>query len=228
MEKRKVAVDLDDLVSVFTDTPLDMTHYLDLKTGEVELVSQEALSELRDIYDDLSPEEQDDPAAVDAAIERSQVPDWQKPELRLAEEIDGDAAGRFLVIPRQETHDSYQDMADFVETVDDERLRERLEDAIQGRGAFSRFKRIVYDGTPREVGDRWRVLCAEYAPARPGVAGRGRHRTGREELDAQRQRATQHDDTQQREGGGQGCVRYDTDDRPHQGDVDTQQRIHQR
>jgi len=124
MEKRKVPVDLDDVASVFVDIPLDMTHYLDPETGEVGLVSEDALYALRAIYDELSPEEQDDPAAVDAAIERGKVPDWQKPELRLAEAVDGDAAGRFLAIPRQETRDSYQDMADFVETVDDERLRQ--------------------------------------------------------------------------------------------------------
>jgi len=158
MEKRRVPVDLDDMASVFTDTPQGMTHYLDLETGEVGLVSEDALYELRAIYDDLSPEEQDDPAAVDAAIERGKAPDWQKPEIRLAEAIDGDAAGRFLAIPRQETRDSYQDMADFVETVDDERLRERLEDAIDGRGAFSRFERIVYDRPA--LRDRWNAFSA--------------------------------------------------------------------
>lgn len=41
-----------------------------------------------------------------------------------------------------ETHDAYRDMEDFVATVMDERLRERLADTIDGRRAFSRFKRV--------------------------------------------------------------------------------------
>jgi len=40
----------------------------------------------------------------------------------------------------------YQDMADFAETITDERAGRRLARAIQGRGAFRRFKNELHQG----------------------------------------------------------------------------------
>jgi hypothetical protein len=42
----------------------------------------------------------------------------------------------------------YQDMADFAETITDERVRRRLVRAIQGKGAFRRFKYELYEEYP--------------------------------------------------------------------------------
>jgi len=42
----------------------------------------------------------------------------------------------------------YQDMADFAETITDERAGRRLERAIQGRGAFRRFKDELHEEYP--------------------------------------------------------------------------------
>ena len=39
----------------------------------------------------------------------------------------------------------WQDMADFIATVEDPAVAERLNDAIRGKGAFRRFKNITYD-----------------------------------------------------------------------------------
>ncbi len=44
-------------------------------------------------------------------------------------------------------------MADFVATVDDRGLRQRLSDAIVGKGAFGRFKQVL-QSAPAER-DRW-------------------------------------------------------------------------
>ena len=43
----------------------------------------------------------------------------------------------------------YQDMADFAETITDERAGRRLVRAIQGRGAFRRFKDQLHEEHPR-------------------------------------------------------------------------------
>jgi hypothetical protein len=50
--------------------------------------------------------------------------------------------GRFLAIPRAEGE--YDWMRDFAASVDDEELRERLEHALSGRGAFRLFRDIVF------------------------------------------------------------------------------------
>jgi hypothetical protein len=43
----------------------------------------------------------------------------------------------------EDSHEGWQDMADFAAAVKDPRSRESLEDAVQGRGAFSRFRRAI-------------------------------------------------------------------------------------
>ncbi len=46
-----------------------------------------------------------------------------------------------VTIPRM--HDEYEWMTEFAESVTDERARERLLDALDGKGAFRRFKDIL-------------------------------------------------------------------------------------
>ena len=60
---------------------------------------------------------------------------------------------RYLEIPRLESPEDYDIMAAFAASDDDDEVCERLGDALQGRGAFSRFRRLVdSDGELRE---RW-------------------------------------------------------------------------
>ena len=46
-------------------------------------------------------------------------------------------------IPKAESHEGYEDMEDFIATVEDEHLRELFEVAINGKGAFRRFKDVM-------------------------------------------------------------------------------------
>jgi hypothetical protein len=57
---------------------------------------------------------------------------------RIEEEPD-----RYERIPRAESHEGYEDMEDFIATIKDEHLAELLEVAINGRGAFRRFKDVL-------------------------------------------------------------------------------------
>jgi hypothetical protein len=50
---------------------------------------------------------------------------------------------RFVEVPRADSREGYGDMQAFVETIRDQRLRERLSDALIGRGAFRRFKDVL-------------------------------------------------------------------------------------
>jgi Uncharacterised protein family (UPF0158) len=52
-----------------------------------------------------------------------------------------------------------EDMVNFVETVADDRLRDLLEIAIQGKGAFGRFKNIIKRDRSEE--SRWFNFSAE-------------------------------------------------------------------
>lgn len=57
---------------------------------------------------------------------------------------DEDIYDRFRMIPKQDSHEGYQDMQDYIWSVKDKHLREVLDVAIQGPGAFRRFKDVLY------------------------------------------------------------------------------------
>jgi len=61
--------------------------------------------------------------------------------------------GRYEQIPQIESNEGYEDMQDFVATVEDEHLAELLEVAINGPGAFRRFKDVLLN-YPEER-ERW-------------------------------------------------------------------------
>jgi hypothetical protein len=60
---------------------------------------------------------------------------------------------RYEPIPKAESHEGYRDMQVFIASVDDERLTELLEVAINGKGAFRRFKDVLLN-YPEER-ERW-------------------------------------------------------------------------
>jgi hypothetical protein len=60
---------------------------------------------------------------------------------------------RYEPIPKAESHEGYRDMQDFITTVEDEHLVELLEVAINGKGAFRRFKDVLLN-YPQER-ERW-------------------------------------------------------------------------
>jgi len=50
---------------------------------------------------------------------------------------------RFIPIPKRESRDEYEWMMEFTESLNDENLREKLEIALDGKGAFRRFKNVL-------------------------------------------------------------------------------------
>jgi DNA polymerase III alpha subunit len=74
-------------------------------------------------------------------------------EVELAVEILLDESGRYVRIPERKPSKAYKSMADFIETVEDLALKEKLSLALDGKGAFRRFKSILID-YPKER-KRW-------------------------------------------------------------------------
>ena len=50
---------------------------------------------------------------------------------------------RFIPIPKRGSRDEYEWMTEFTESLDDENLRENLFIALDGKGAFRRFKNVL-------------------------------------------------------------------------------------
>ncbi|MFP4038026.1 MAG: UPF0158 family protein [Desulfobacteraceae bacterium] len=71
---------------------------------------------------------------------------------RLRKGLDEDP-DRYEQVPSVDSREGYKDMEDFIETVEDEHLAELLEVAIDGRGAFRRFKDVLLN-YPEER-ERW-------------------------------------------------------------------------
>ena len=60
---------------------------------------------------------------------------------------------RYERIPSAESHEGYRDMVDFITTLENEHLAELLGVAIDGKGAFRRFKDVLLDHP--EEDERW-------------------------------------------------------------------------
>ena len=116
-------------------------------------------------------------AKEDASFEHRYFLDTETGEVILVSELfDGDEAGeqltrideaepgRYLRVPRAESHEGYEDMQDFIATVRDEHLQELLEVAIEGRGAFRRFKDVLARHPAEE--QRWFDFKAAQLDAR--------------------------------------------------------------
>ena len=61
--------------------------------------------------------------------------------------------GRYELIPKAESYGGYRDMQAFIATVEDDHLAELLEVAINGKGAFRRFKDVLLN-YPKER-EKW-------------------------------------------------------------------------
>lgn len=104
-------------------------------------------------------------AMEDSSYEHEYYLDFETGEiLFLSEYMDDEETGnlkdkieeepdRYERIPKAESHDGYKDMRDFIGMVKDDRLAELLETAINGKGAFRRFKDVLLN-YPEER-ERW-------------------------------------------------------------------------
>jgi hypothetical protein len=118
--------DLDLISPIMSSGPdSDLYGYIDRETGEVLIGSD--LAPL-----DICPDEENGDDAAFTEFER-----------------------RFLPIPHVGSNDSYQDMVDFIETVQDKHLQDLLGVAIQGRGAFGRFKDVLRRPDYEAERQRW-------------------------------------------------------------------------
>ncbi|MCU1533114.1 MAG: hypothetical protein JWO49_2685, partial [Arthrobacter sp.] len=65
---------------------------------------------------------------------------------------------RWLRLNRTGSRDGWQDMEASAERQHDEALRERLERAIGGKGAFSRFRELVYS---ENLSEQWYAFSTD-------------------------------------------------------------------
>lgn len=71
----------------------------------------------------------------------------------LDEKVDEGLGERYIKIPNAQSYEGYQDMEDFIETVNSVKLKEKLYKAITRKGAFKQFKDVL-NSSPKER-ERW-------------------------------------------------------------------------
>ena len=152
---RRLRVDLEDIAMAMETQLSEHESYLDTETGDVVIVPHELQGE--EIFDE---------GYVQG------LPKWEQDLVPQAKEMLQDS-DRYAAIPTAPSYEEYDLMVEFTGSVSDPRLRDLLTVAIDGKGAFGRFKRVLLDH-PRER-DAGRVLRR----ARPEVASETGHRTAR-------------------------------------------------
>lgn len=127
---RKLPVDLRELEFAFEWDNPEARYYLNAETGAVVFVTDED----RDMLSEYGPDDPNHPVLL---------------PLDLLESRDS----VYLQVPSVSSHQGYEFMRDFIETVENIRLRIALEDAITQRKPFRRF-RSVLDRHPDDL-QRW-------------------------------------------------------------------------
>ncbi len=73
------------------------------------------------------------------------VRDYEREKHILLKKLDLKHPEKYVIVPKLESKESYQFMADYIKTqVKNESLKKRLEDAISKDAPFRRFNEIVY------------------------------------------------------------------------------------
>ncbi len=136
-------IDYLALETAFQDSSYDRAYWLNRETGEVLVFDDWTESEARQL---ASPYDTDDPDIrlawcvlwLDGEIE-SEDPDESAKEHEMVKAI----MAPMIRVPQADPHDDYNLMVEFAATVGDRHLREVLEVALDGRGAFRRFKNVL-------------------------------------------------------------------------------------
>jgi hypothetical protein len=143
MTERRLPVNLVDLEAAFEDSSDAVRYYLDLETGRVVAIADEIRDELQAIYEELDKNSVEDDAFA-AMLQQRDLPAWKREALDETHQVEQDYGTRYIAVPRVDSRAGYRAMEDFIETVADRRLQAQLAHAIQGRGAFRRFKDVLF------------------------------------------------------------------------------------
>jgi hypothetical protein len=118
-------VKLKDIVTALEEAGDQFSHYLDQRTGEIFMISDE----------EISAAEEGEPV--------SEYPEWQQESILKAGEILN--SNDFVQLPSQFDIHEYSIMERFALGCADRRSSAELLRSIKGRGAFGRFKGTIHD-----------------------------------------------------------------------------------
>lgn len=127
---KKLKVDIDDIASAMEMSfIIEIAYqYLDTDTGDIILIRDSIMRQV---------EEEEDIELISANA------DWMLKEADKARLILEDKRDRYVEIPHIASHESYDIMMDFVMGIKNNKIRQLLLRAINGRKPFRRFKECI-------------------------------------------------------------------------------------
>lgn len=141
---RKLDIDLVELDFALDNSSDETSYYLNLETGEVIPVTQEIQDLLQEIiYKVLENRADGEKFDLDSFLKTLDLKDWQKQVVREVHEIQEGLGITFIAIPRRDSYQGYREIKDFVETVNNPQLKERLKQALNGDHPFRRFDDVL-------------------------------------------------------------------------------------
>jgi hypothetical protein len=150
MRYRKI--DISEL-EIAVESGFEMiSYYLDLDTGEVISVSEEARGILETIYESYY-DEQTKIVDWERAFENERVPDWQRDLVQDADRVEVGFGDTIIAIPSESSSEGCSDMEAYIDTVHNPHLKVCLEREINQHGPFRNFKDVLLD-YPSER-ERW-------------------------------------------------------------------------
>lgn len=135
-ELRQIEVDLDDISIIMNTDRSDNQAYFDTITGEIIYVPVELNED--NVYDDEYV---------------AGLAGWEKEIIAQVKAIYEDEDGRYDVVPEKVSYEAYDIMIQFVRKLDDLNISEKLFDALDGKGAFRKFKNVI--GRYPEIEKQW-------------------------------------------------------------------------
>jgi hypothetical protein len=170
---RRLRVRLDDLVNAFVDGSSDRQYYFDLETGDVVLISDDTRKNLEDMYDELIAYEEDGPWAIQRQLEDRGFNEQEQAGVLALFLMEGGYGLRYVAMPQASANYATREMEEFIATVQDREMAERLARALNDRTPFRRFHDVVSE-TPGER-ERWEAYREQRARQRvlDWLAGQG-------------------------------------------------------
>ncbi len=150
---KRLKVDLDEIQKAMEDIEREaFDYFLDTDTGDVVILSEDIISKAHTILADSFDEDMADYDEVEFDVDCT-VPEWIEDEVELALDIFIRDKDHYERIPERRSSGGYAAMREFTESLEDSGLKDELQNIIDGKGAFRRFKDAL-DEYPAEK-KRW-------------------------------------------------------------------------
>ncbi len=137
---RKLKINREDFEAAFLASGSKTTAYLDTDIGAAFYIEDEVAEQLTDV---LSGDEKTLEEALAAIQAEKELDESDRGQLINAARVEWDEDYRYLPLPKQSPHEVHEDMEEYIESLEDDRLADLLAVAIQGAGAFRRFKEVL-------------------------------------------------------------------------------------